>query len=122
MVKMYGRKTSDIAWGEFVKTLEYVCLKRGVVLRKVNPAYTSQTCSLCGHCDKQNRKSQAEFVCTSCGHEQHADVNAAINILGRAFPSFVDRKGSSACRLMEESSRFSAGSMSTRPLAYPGAA
>jgi putative transposase len=33
----------------------------------VNPAYTSQTCNRCGHVDARSRKSQAVFVCTTCG-------------------------------------------------------
>ena len=34
----------------------------------------------CGHCEQSNRKSQSEFLCKACGHESHADVNAARNI------------------------------------------
>ena len=47
----------------------------------VNPASTSQTCAKCGHLDKDLRRSQLVFHCTSCGHEANADVNAAKNIL-----------------------------------------
>lgn len=43
--------------------------------------HTSQTCHECGHVAKGNRVTQAEFRCLSCGHEAHADVNAAKNIL-----------------------------------------
>ncbi|MEV4242090.1 transposase [Streptosporangium canum] len=52
----------------------------------VNPAYTSQRCSVCTVVDGKSRESQAVFRCTSCGHTEHADVNAAKNILtaGRA--------------------------------------
>ncbi|WP_308016152.1 zinc ribbon domain-containing protein [Nonomuraea aurantiaca] len=51
-----------------------------------NPAYTSQTCNVCTVVDRKSRESQAAFRCTSCGHTEHADVNAAKNILaaGRA--------------------------------------
>ncbi|WP_189241028.1 zinc ribbon domain-containing protein, partial [Planomonospora parontospora] len=42
---------------------------------------TSRACSRCGHCATENRLTQAAFACTACGHEAHADVNAAINIL-----------------------------------------
>lgn len=46
----------------------------------VDPAYTSQTCSRCGHVSKSNRQSQSVFLCTSCGFSAHADVNGAANI------------------------------------------
>ena len=49
-------------------------------LHTVDPAYTSRTCSACGHCAKANRKSQASFVCKQCGFADNADRNAAINI------------------------------------------
>ncbi|WUJ69968.1 transposase [Kribbella soli] len=53
-------------------------------VERIHPAYTSQTCSRCGHCVPGNRESQA-FRCRSCGYRDHADVNAAINIAaGRA--------------------------------------
>ena len=53
----------------------------GRELRLVNPAFTSQRCSCCGHTEKANRKTQAEFKCLSCGHAENADVNAAKNAL-----------------------------------------
>ncbi|MGC9221238.1 MAG: RNA-guided endonuclease InsQ/TnpB family protein [Solirubrobacteraceae bacterium] len=52
-------------------------------LRRVNPAYTSQQCPQCGHTTPKNRESQADFRCVNCGHQQHADINAARNILTR---------------------------------------
>jgi putative transposase len=47
---------------------------------KVDPRNTSRTCSECGHCEKDNRKSQAKFLCVSCGMSMNADANAALNI------------------------------------------
>ena len=47
----------------------------------VNPAYTSQRCSGCGHTTSENRKNQAEFQCVVCSYTDNADVNAAKNIL-----------------------------------------
>lgn len=52
----------------------------GITFSEVNPAYSSQTCSACGFVAKANRVSQSEFSCRSCGHEIHADVNAARNL------------------------------------------
>ena len=71
----YSQHINDVSWGAFFEMLSY---KTKVI--KVNPVYTSQTCSCCGHVDKDNRKSQDKFKCTSCGHTENADFNAAKNI------------------------------------------
>jgi transposase len=69
-------------WGDLAARLERKAVGR---VEKVNPAYTSQTCSVCGHCASENRENQAVFRCTACGHRANADVNAAVNIAaGRA--------------------------------------
>jgi transposase len=64
-------------WSLLVQRLEDKAAGR---VDNVNPAYTSQTCSVCGHCAPGNRESQAVFRCVACGHQAHADVNAAVNI------------------------------------------
>ncbi|GAA1568828.1 RNA-guided endonuclease TnpB family protein [Kribbella hippodromi] len=69
-------------WGALIVRLEDKAPGR---LEKVSPAFTSQTCSVCGHCAPENRESQALFRCVACGHRANADVNAAVNIAaGRA--------------------------------------
>jgi hypothetical protein len=53
----------------------------GPQLRLVRPAFTSQTSSACGHRDPQSRPDCGRvFACTACGHQAHADRNAACNI------------------------------------------
>ena len=59
--------------------LERLCEENGVLLTAVNPAYTSQTCSKCGHVSRENRHGET-FICLQCGHEDDADINAAVNI------------------------------------------
>jgi IS605 OrfB family transposase len=66
--------------GEF---LTYKARRAGIPLVQVDPRYTSQTCSMCGHRDKRNRPDQATFICRSCGVVAHADHNAALNIAMR---------------------------------------
>ena len=55
---------------------------KGFNLIKVDPAYTSQTCSNCGFVDKNSRKLE-NFLCTNCNFKEDADYNAALNILYR---------------------------------------
>jgi putative transposase len=61
----------------------YKAARAGVAVIHVDPSYTSQQCSHCGHVDKNNRPDQKTFTCTSCGFAEHADVNAARNIASR---------------------------------------
>ena len=81
-------------WGQMERKLAY---KAGRVVF-VDPAYTSQTCSRCGHAAQSNRPSQAVFRCGACGFRANADHNAAINILARAGlpPVPVQARGTGA--------------------------
>ena len=89
-----NRSIPASGWGQRERKLAY---KAGAVV-KVDPAYTSQTCSRCGHAGKANRPSQAVFACGACGFRTNADHNAAINILVRAgLPSVpVPARGTGA--------------------------
>jgi IS605 OrfB family transposase len=64
--------------------ITYKAEKYGIVVRKINPCYTSQVCSFCGKHHPDNRpkgdKGQAYFKCQHCGTEVNADFNAARNI------------------------------------------
>ncbi len=72
-----NREILATGWAGMRQKLDY---KVGEVVA-VNPAYTSQTCHACGAVDAASRRSQAEFRCAHCGHEDNADINAAKNIL-----------------------------------------
>ena len=71
----------DQGWGMMVDMLEYKQHWQGGLLIKINPRYTSQTCSQCQHIAKENRRSQARFECVKCTYIANADFNAARNIL-----------------------------------------
>ena len=81
------------SWGLLVRRLQDKAPGR---VEKVNPAYTSQRCSACGHVAAESRKSQALFVCVACGFACNADVNAARNIA--AGHAVAARGGDGAAR------------------------
>jgi putative transposase len=61
-----------------------------IVITYINPAYTSQECSVCGYVDKRNRMRQSEFKCKCCNSGVHADVNAGRNHLARSSDEVID--------------------------------
>ncbi len=68
-------------WHLFALALSSAARYTGTTVVAVPAAFTSQRCSACGHVDPKSRESQAVFRCTHCPHSEHADVNAAKNIL-----------------------------------------
>lgn len=82
--KQTRAKISGWSFYDLRNKAKYKAKLHGVPVIAVNPAYTSQTCSNCGHCEKANRKSQAEFVCVQCDFHISADFNASKNIRSRA--------------------------------------
>ena len=106
-------------WGQ----LESYLGEWGVV-HKINPAYTSQTCSECGHRDAGNRVSQSVFRCQQCEYLINADVNAALNIRASGMASFngsgayirpvvVERKPAIRQRALNEQKELTALQLST---------
>jgi len=69
------------SYRQVIDKLESLSESKGFTLIKVDPSYTSQTCSKCGAVIKANRNGEC-YHC-DCGLEIDADINAAINILRR---------------------------------------
>ena len=90
--KSFNNKLSRWSYPKVLNKINRVCELRGIDFIKVNPAYTSQTCSKCGFIHEDNR-NMGDFACMSCDMEMDADVNAAINILHRGIYSFSAGKG-----------------------------
>ena len=80
-----NRSILDQGWGEFRRQLTYKVSWSGGILLAVPPHNTSRTCPCCGHTAKENRQTQAKFLCVDCGYENNADVVAAINVLARGY-------------------------------------
>jgi IS605 OrfB family transposase len=72
------------AWSAARAMLEYKAMLAGAIVQAVPPQHTSTTCSSCGYRSSDNRKTQAVFRCIACDHTEHADRNAAKNILAKA--------------------------------------
>ena len=75
--------------------IEQKAAKYGIIVRYINPCYTSQVCSECGHWEENQRKSQADFVCgDGCfSNDKHKKINADFNAARNISKStlFVDR-------------------------------
>ena len=79
-------------WGEILTMLAYKARKAGIRFISVWPARSSQTCSNCKAVDAQSRKTQEHFACTSCDHQENADVNASKVIAQRGLQELRERQ------------------------------
>lgn len=84
-----NRMLRNWSYFELQSMIEYKANKEGIIYNKVNPKYTSQTCSFCGHFEENQRLSQDTFCCKNpkCkkgkGNNHrgiNADWNASRNI------------------------------------------
>lgn len=85
MQARWGRKESDLAYGEFVSILEYVASSAGKRVVKIDRwAPSTKTCSVCG-CRVNLSLKDRDWVCPHCGTAHDRDLNAAINIRNLAL-------------------------------------
>jgi IS605 OrfB family transposase len=78
--KAQRRRLHSWSFNRLQSFLDYKARMAGVKVEYVDPRYTSQKCSRCGHIERENRQSQSWFVCKKCGFQHNADLNAAKNI------------------------------------------
>lgn len=78
-----NRGILDKGWGMLVVFLQEIAARDGKRIVFVNPKNTSRECAACGVIDGASREAQV-FCCTACGHEDHADLNAAKVLVLRA--------------------------------------
>jgi len=86
-----SKSISDVAWSQFLNYLTYKAEWAGKQVIRINPAYTSQTCSNCGH---REPKSLGDRIhkCFCCGFTTDRDHNAALNILALGLQSLGKTK------------------------------
>ena len=88
MKKLWGRKISDIAFGEFALILQWTCAKYGKTLLKAGRwTPTTKPCSACGHPNENLTLQDRQWICPDCGSHHDRDLNAAINILQAGVPA-----------------------------------
>jgi len=81
MQRLWGRKISDLAFGEFLQILEWVANKKRKQVVFVDQWYpSSKTCSSCGHVLESLDLSVRKWRCPSCQQVNGRDENAAKNI------------------------------------------
>ena len=74
-----AKSIADASWSAFLAQLDAKAEEAGRQFAKVNPAYTSQTCSSCGHRQKMPLDVRI-FACPCCHVQIGRDLNAALNI------------------------------------------
>jgi putative transposase len=79
-----AKSISDAAWAAFAALLSFKAGWAGRTFIAVNPAYTSQACSQCGHRQKMPLADRV-YRCPCCGLERDRDHNASLNILTRGL-------------------------------------
>lgn len=79
-------------WGQTRTYTQYKARRQGKLVIDVPPFHSSQECAACGHVHPDNRKTQAEFVCLSCGNTDHADHNAGKVIAMRGVRQLLEGK------------------------------
>lgn len=80
------------AWGKVKQFTTYKAHRQGKLVIVIPPQGTSQECSACQHTHPDNRRTQAEFVCTRCGLTINADYNAALVIKRRGIQDLISGK------------------------------
>ena len=83
-----NRTMLEQTWGEFAQILTYKAEGAGMSVVRVDPAYTSLTCSRCGVAQfdaSRQERNRIRFRCPDCGNDLNRSVNAAKNILVRGL-------------------------------------
>ena len=93
-----NRTMLEQTWGEFAQILTYKAEGAGMSVVRVDPAYTSLTCSRCGVAQfdaSEQERNRIRFRCPDCGNNLNRSVNAAKNILVRGLAQPVLSAGES---------------------------
>ena len=91
MKRLWGRKVSDLAFGQFVEILKFKCFKHNREFHQICQwTATTKPCSDCGYHNENLTLSDRQWTCPQCGTHHDRDINAAINILRAACGPVVE--------------------------------
>jgi putative transposase len=103
MKALWGRKVSDLAWSDFVKTLKWQAMKYGCTIVEVDRYFpSSKLCSECGYIHKDLELKDREWTCPECGTHHDRDANAAINIHREGLRILADSGNNEAGHRLRE--------------------
>ncbi len=85
--KLWGRKVSDLAFGEFAQILEWQCKKYGKTFAKADRWQpTTKTCHKCRHKNNHLTLKDRFWTCQGCNTLHDRDINAANVTLQAGVP------------------------------------
>ena len=90
-VKVKNRYVS-VLWSyyDLEQKLIYKAMKHNDKVIKVNPAYTSQACPVCGHTEQMNRNKKLHFFCCrNCNYKSNDDRIGAMNLYRKGIEYLV---------------------------------
>ena len=78
----YSTQQKVCQWihGQMVRRIKYNLERYNIEVIEISEAYTSQTCP---SCQSKYKPTNRNYICKSCGYENHRDIVGAINILSK---------------------------------------
>ena len=83
-----NRAILNSGWRKLASALEYKAAETALV----PAAYTSRDCSVCGWRKANLKLSARRWRCGGCGATHHRDINAGINIAGKAAEAVIAKR------------------------------
>jgi transposase len=77
--KKLNRRLTYWLKGQIEEQLRYKAFQEGILVKSVNPAFTSKICNKCGGFGERF-SSNSLFRCLYCGYLANADFNASVNL------------------------------------------
>jgi putative transposase len=81
MLRLWGRKITDLGFYSFLQKVQYLAEKKGKIVRFIDKWFpSSKMCHKCGCLNESLNLRGRQWTCDSCETAHDRDLNAAINI------------------------------------------